>query len=74
MFGPVNLALWAAFRVLDEVFLVYQPEGVHRAIFMSQIATLLLLHLLTDTKQQSGSVDIDEMGSGQRTPSSGSQS
>jgi hypothetical protein len=42
----VNLALWAAFQVLDEVFLAYQPEGVHRAIFLNQVATLLLLHLL----------------------------
>ena len=43
----VNLALWAAFQVLDEVFLAYQPEGVHRAIFLSQIVTLLSLHLLS---------------------------
>ena len=41
----VNLALWAAFQVLDEVFLAYQPEGTHRAIFISQIATLVLLYL-----------------------------
>lgn len=31
----VNLALWAAFQVLDEVFLASQPEGVHRVIFVS---------------------------------------
>jgi hypothetical protein len=42
----INLALWAAFQVLDEVFLAYQPEGVHRAIFGSQILTLLMLYLL----------------------------
>ena len=42
----VNLALWSAFQVLDEVFLAYQPEGVHRVIFVSQVATLLLLHLM----------------------------
>jgi len=41
----VNLALWAAFQVLDEVFLAYQPEGTHRAIFISQITTLVLLYL-----------------------------
>jgi hypothetical protein len=41
----VNLALWAAFQVLDEVFLAYQPEAVHRAIFLNQIGTLLLLLL-----------------------------
>jgi hypothetical protein len=48
------LALWAAFQVLDEVFLGYQPEGVHRVIFVSQIVTLMFLHLLTDTPQQAG--------------------
>jgi hypothetical protein len=42
----VSLALWAAFQVLDEVFLAYQPEAVHRAIFLNQIATVLLLGLL----------------------------
>jgi hypothetical protein len=57
----VNLALWAAFQVLDEVFIAYQPEGVHRVIFMSQIVTLLLLHLLTDTAQQPGIGEADEM-------------
>jgi len=42
----VNLALWAAFQVLDEVFLAYQPEQVHRAIFLNQIATIVLLVVL----------------------------
>ena len=41
----VNLALWAAFQVLDEVFIAYQPEAVHRMIFVSQLGTLLLLYL-----------------------------
>jgi hypothetical protein len=40
----VNLGLWAAFQVLDEVFLAYQPEAVHRVIFLNQLATVLLLH------------------------------
>lgn len=44
--GGVNLALWAAFQVLDEVFMAYQPEAVHRMIFVSQLASLLLLQLL----------------------------
>lgn len=48
----VNLALWAAFQVLDEVFLAYQPEAVHRMIFVSQLATLLLLHVLPSATQQ----------------------
>jgi hypothetical protein len=42
----VNLALWAAFQVLDEVFLAYQSEGVHRVIFANQILTVLLLYVL----------------------------
>jgi len=41
----INLGLWAAFQVLDEVFLAYQPEAVHRVIFLNQLATLLVLEL-----------------------------
>jgi hypothetical protein len=48
----VNLTLWAAFQVLDEVFLAYQPEGTHRAIFVSQIATLLLLYFSPPQSRQ----------------------
>jgi hypothetical protein len=62
----VNLALWAAFQVLDEVVMAYHPEGVHRVIFQSQIGTLLLLHLLTDSTKQSGSGMTDEMRGGGR--------
>jgi len=43
----LNLALWSAFQVLDEVFLAYQPEGVHRVIFGNQLLTLLFLWVLT---------------------------
>jgi hypothetical protein len=57
----VNLALWAAFQVLDEVFVAYQPEEVHRLIFVSQIATLLLLHLLPGMEHQPGIIDTDNM-------------
>lgn len=42
----VNLALWAAFQVLDEVFRAYDPERVHRAIFVGQITTIVLLQVL----------------------------
>jgi hypothetical protein len=41
-----NLALWAAFQVLDEVFIAYQPQAVHRMIFVSQLVTIGLLHVL----------------------------
>ena len=42
----VNLALWAAFQVLDEVLVAFQPEAVHRAIFTNQLITLVLLYVL----------------------------
>lgn len=60
----VNLALWAAFQVLDEVLIAYVPEGVHRVIFISQIATLLLLERLPDgdDTRQSGPVDLADSG------------
>jgi hypothetical protein len=65
----VNLALWATFQVLDEVFLAYKPEEVHRAIFISQVATLLLLHLLPSAAQRSG-IDDGSVGdsSGEAEP------
>jgi hypothetical protein len=50
----VNLALWAAFQILDEVFLAYQPEAVHRVIFLNQLATVLILHLLPSASPMSG--------------------
>ncbi len=56
----VNLALWAAFQMLDEVFIAYQPEGVHRVIFVSQIVTLLLLNLSPGTGQQRGILETNE--------------
>jgi hypothetical protein len=55
----VNLALWTAFQVLDEVFLAYQPEQVHRAIFLNQVATLLLLQMLPGKAQRSGIGEAD---------------
>ena len=48
----VNLGLWAAFQVLDEVFMAYEPEGVHRVIFINQVLTLLLLHLLPGARYE----------------------
>ena len=48
----VNLGLWAAFQVLDEVFMAYKPEAVHRVIFINQVLTLLLLHLLPGARYE----------------------
>ena len=44
--SAVNLALWAAFQVLDEVVLAFQPESVHRVLFANQLITLAVLYLL----------------------------
>jgi len=37
----VALALWCAFQVLDEVFLAYDPESVHRVIFIETTLTMI---------------------------------
>ena len=55
----VGLALWGAFQVLDEVFLAYQTEDVHRSLFVSQIATILLLQLLPATPVDGNGDDDD---------------
>lgn len=47
----VNLALWAAFQVMDEVLMSYPLETTHRAIFISQLVTLLVLHMLPNSPQ-----------------------
>ncbi len=46
------------------MFLAYQPEGVHRMIFVSQIATLLLLHLLPDPPREPVTIQADEIRAG----------
>jgi hypothetical protein len=50
----VNLGLWATFQVLDEVFMAYEPEWVHRVIFINQVVTLLLLYLLPGARHEVG--------------------
>lgn len=42
----VSLALWCAFQVLDEVFLAFSPEAVHRVIFVETILTMLFFQLM----------------------------
>ncbi len=51
--SAVNLGLWAAFQVLDEVFLAYEPQAVHRDIFASQLLTILTLCVLPVTTKAS---------------------
>ena len=64
----VSLALWGAFQVLDEVFLAYQTEDVHRSLFVSQIATILLLQLLPATPVDGDGDDDDPQRSRPDTP------
>ena len=42
----VALALWCAFQVLDEAFLAYDPETVHRMIFIETILTMMSLQFM----------------------------
>jgi hypothetical protein len=42
----INLALWAAFMIADEVFLAYPMENVHRAVFTAQLVTLMGIWVL----------------------------
>jgi hypothetical protein len=44
----VNLGLWMAFMIADEVFLAYAVENTHRGIFAAQLLTLLAVRLLPD--------------------------
>lgn len=44
----VNLALWAAFVLADELFLVYGVEATHLRLLIAQLVTLLAIHLLPD--------------------------
>jgi hypothetical protein len=39
----INVALWAAFTIADEVFLTYGIENTHRSIFAAQLLTLLVI-------------------------------
>ena len=42
----VSLALWAAFMIADEIFTAYDAEATHMRIFIAQLLSLLVLHLL----------------------------
>ena len=45
---PVSLALWAAFIIIDELFLAYETEDTHLRVFTAQAISLLLLVLLPE--------------------------
>jgi hypothetical protein len=44
----VSLALWAALMLADELLLVYEVEAPHMRIFMAQLMSLLVLHLVPE--------------------------
>ena len=44
----VSLALWAAFIVIDEIFLAYATEDTHLRVFTAQALSLLLLFLVPE--------------------------
>jgi hypothetical protein len=44
----VSLALWAAFMIADEIFMAYDAEATHMRIFIAQLLSLLVLHLLPE--------------------------
>ena len=43
-----GIALWAAFMLADEITVKYEFERTHELLFLSQLATLLALHVLPD--------------------------
>jgi hypothetical protein len=44
----VSLALWAAFIIIDEIFLAYATEDTHLRVFTAQALSLLLLLLVPE--------------------------
>jgi hypothetical protein len=46
----VNLSLWAAFILADELFLSYETESIHFQVFLAQLASLIVLVLLPETQ------------------------
>lgn len=44
----VNLALWAALLIADEMFLAYETESTHLRVLTAQMVSLLVLTLLPE--------------------------
>jgi hypothetical protein len=44
----VGLALWAAFALVDEFFIVYDLEASHLRLFIAQLLSLAFLELVAD--------------------------
>ena len=50
----VNLALWAVFVIMDEIFLAFLVPGfnimeTHRSLFTANLVSLMAIHLLPNT-------------------------
>jgi hypothetical protein len=46
----LSMGLWAAFILMDELFIAYAYEGTHLNLFAFELLTLLALHELTPKK------------------------
>lgn len=46
----ISMFLWATFLILEEVFIAYSYEGTHIRLFMFEMVSLLMLHLLPHKK------------------------
>lgn len=42
----ISIALWAAFTLMDEFFIVYNLEGTHMSLFAAELLTMIAMHLL----------------------------
>jgi hypothetical protein len=47
----VSLGLWAAFLLVDELFVAYPMEATHFQLFIAQLLTLFVLYLLPNSLQ-----------------------
>jgi hypothetical protein len=48
--AAAGLSLWAAFILADEVFIAYAVSATHWHLFIAQLATLLAVELLPETR------------------------
>jgi hypothetical protein len=65
----VSLALWAALMLADELVLVYEVEAPPMRIFMAQLVSFLVLHLVPDGRSPVGCELLPHpLGRGQQGP------
>jgi hypothetical protein len=65
----VSLALWAALMLVDELLLVYEVEAPPMRIFMAQLMSFLVLHLVPDGRSPlEGELLPHPLGHGKQGP------